>query len=183
MLGVGPDARLPTLADMDALRYVCATAKELLRWRPIFVITPDHVASQDIEFEGYRFPEVTGFVINAVVVGDECDSPETFGPDRWMDGHETDIAHGLWQFRGGRRICVGYRLAQRSMFINIARLVQCFDFKPNGPYNSRILSLEATDEPFPVKVSVRSQAYAELICAEAERLGVLEDAKISRDEL
>ncbi|KAK0712794.1 cytochrome P450 [Lasiosphaeria miniovina] len=150
---VGADARLPTLADMDALRYVCATAKELLRWRPIFVITPDHVASQDIEFEGYHFPAGTGFVINAVVVGDECDSPETFDPDRWMDGHETDIAHGLWQFGGGRRICVGYRLAQRSMFISIARLVQCLTSSLR--YNSRILNLEATEEPFLVKVYVR----------------------------
>jgi cytochrome P450 len=128
--GVGQEARLPTLEDMESLRYICAMTKEVLRWRPIFPLTPDHVASQDIEFEGYYFPAGTGFTINGPAVCDECEQPEAFKPERWLDGHEMDIAHGLWQFGGGRRICVGYRLAQRSLFINIARLVQCVDYKP-----------------------------------------------------
>lgn len=128
--GTGSNARLPQLSDMDSLRYICAMAKEVLRWRPIFILTPEHVSTQDIEFEGYHFPAGTGFVINEVPVGNECENPEAFYPERWMDGKETDIAHGLWQFGGGRRICVGYRLAQRSLFLNIARLVQCIDYKP-----------------------------------------------------
>lgn len=130
--GVGGAARLPVLEDMDALRYICALAKELLRWRPIFPLTPDHVASQDFEFEGYYFSAGTGFTINGIAVCNECEDgdPEVFKPERWLDGHETDMSHGLWQFGGGRRICVGYRLAQRSLFINIARLVQCIDYKP-----------------------------------------------------
>ena len=33
------------------------------------------------------------------------------------------------------------------------------------------------DEPFPVKVSVRSKAYEELILREAEQLGMLQLAK------
>jgi cytochrome P450 len=115
--GVGKDARLPSLDDMDALPYICAMCKEVLRWRLIFHLTPDHTASQDIEFEGYYFPAGTGFTINEVAVSNECEYPERFMPERWLDGHEKDIAHGLWQFGGGRRICVGYRLAQRSLFI------------------------------------------------------------------
>ena len=120
--------RLPILADMDALPYICAMVKEILRWRPIFQLTPDHCATADFDFEQYRFPAGVGFVINEAVVCNECDDPEEFQPERWLDGHEQDAAHGLWQFGGGRRICVGYRLAQRSLFINIARLVYCFDY-------------------------------------------------------
>ncbi|CAG9943052.1 unnamed protein product [Clonostachys rosea f. rosea IK726] len=179
--GYGKDARLPVLADMDNLRFICAIAKEVLRWRPIFVLTPDHVASQDIDFEGYRFPVGTSFVINEVAVGSECENPGAFDPDRWMNGHETDISHGLWQFGGGRRICVGYRLAQRSLFINIARLIQCVDFKADGPYNPKILNLESTDEPFPVKATIRSDGYDHLILTEATRAGVLDSAKLDRD--
>ncbi|KAH7010605.1 cytochrome P450 [Microdochium trichocladiopsis] len=130
LCGAGRDARPPVLADMASLPYVCATAKEVLRRHPIFPLTPDHVASQDIEFEGYYFPAGTGFTINGVAVCDECNDPRVFRPERWLDGHETDIAHGLWQFGGGGRICVGYRLAQRSLFINIARLAQCVDYRP-----------------------------------------------------
>jgi hypothetical protein len=119
-----------------------------------------------------------------------------------MNGHETDISHGLWQFGGGRRICVGYRLAQRSLFINIARLIQCVDFKAvsypssfikrsldcvananvqDGPYNPKILNLESTDEPFPVKATIRSDGYDHLILTEATRAGVLDSAKLDRD--
>ncbi|EFQ29326.1 cytochrome P450 [Colletotrichum graminicola M1.001] len=180
--GVGEHARLPTLADMDELRYICAMAKEVLRWRPIFPLTPDHTATQDIEFEGYYFPAGTGFTINGPVVSYECEAPEDFVPERWLDGHETDIAHGLWAFGGGRRICVGYRLAQRSLFLNIARLAQCVDYKPNGPYNSHILNLDVAGEPFPVKVTMRSPACEALILREAEAAGVLEHAKLFRDE-
>lgn len=128
--GSGREARLPVLEDMESLRYICAMGKEVLRWRPIFPLTPDHVASQDIEFEGYYFPAGTGFVINGHAVCSDCENPDAFQPERWLDGHETDIAHGLWQFGGGRRICVGYRLAQRSLFINMARLVQCINYSP-----------------------------------------------------
>jgi cytochrome P450 len=123
------EVRLPTLADMNRMPYICATAKELLRWRPIFPLTPDHAQSAPISFEGYHFPAGTGFVINEVPVCGECDDPGEFKPERWLDGNEADIAHGLRQFGGGRHICVGYRLAQRSLFVNVARLVQPFDYE------------------------------------------------------
>jgi cytochrome P450 len=127
--GAGAGARLPLMSDMEDLRYICAIAKELLRWRPIFVLTPDHTLTEDLDFEGYHFPAGVGFVINEIAVCNECEHPEEFRPERWMNGHETDIAHGLWQFGGGRRLCVGYRLAQSGLFVNIARLVQCIDFQ------------------------------------------------------
>ncbi|KAH7010812.1 cytochrome P450 [Microdochium trichocladiopsis] len=127
LCGAGRDARPPVLADMASLPYVCATAKEVLRRHPIFPLTPDH----DIEFEGYYFPAGTGFTINGVA----CNDPRVFRPERWLDGHETDIAHGLWQFGGGRRICV----AQRSLFINIARLAQPLEF-------GRVVALVAVED-------------------------------------
>lgn len=77
-------------------------------------LTPEHTASRDIDFQGYHFPAGVGFVINGIAVGDECEDPAAFRPERWLDGFEADITHGLWQFGGGRRICISYRLAQRS---------------------------------------------------------------------
>jgi cytochrome P450 len=115
---------------MESLPYVCAIFKELLRWRPIFPLTPDHTSTAALDFDGYHFPAGVGFVINGIAVANECEDPLDFRPERWLDGHEQDAAHGLWQFGGGRRICVGYRLAQRSLFINLARLIYCFDYVP-----------------------------------------------------
>ncbi|KAL2817918.1 cytochrome P450 [Aspergillus cavernicola] len=175
--GAGTESRLPGLNDLEQMPYICAIIKELLRWRPIFPFTPDHVLTSDMEFEDYHFPAGVGFVINGIPVCNECEDPEEFKPERWLDGYETDPAHGLWQFGGGRRICVGYRLAFRGLFINVARLVFCYDYKAAGSYNSKRLNHHRTDEPFPVKVSPRSEQHVKLILEEGQRLQVLEDAK------
>lgn len=124
----GDVKRLPVLTDLEQMPYICALIKELLRWRPIFPLAPEHTLTADLEFEGYHFPAGVGFVINEVPVSNECEDPEDFRPERWLDGHQADISHGIWQFGGGRRICVGYRLAQRGLFINVARLVYCYDY-------------------------------------------------------
>ncbi|KAM7215503.1 Cytochrome P450 [Rhypophila decipiens] len=181
--GAGQEARLATLADMESLRYVCAMCKEVLRWRLILPLTPDHTSDRDIEFEGYRFPAGTSFAINQVAVASECRDPDEFRPERWMDGHEMDITHGIWEFGGGRRICVGYGVAQRNLFLNITRLTQCFDFAANGVYDSMDLNPESTQEPFPAKPTVRSKAYEQLIIREANNAGVLEDARAMRDSI
>ena len=52
----------------------------------------------------------------------------------------------------------------------------------DGPYNSKILNLESTEEPFPVKAVVRSHDYFNLIVKEATEAGVLNDAKMDRDK-
>ena len=133
----GDAARLPMFADEKQLPYTCAFIKELLRWRPIFIWTPEHTLSQDLEFEGYHFPKGTGFILNhqALSFSPEIHKdPEVFRPDRWLDGHESDILYGLWAFGGGRRVCVGYRLAQKSLFINIARLIYCYNYEAVSVY-------------------------------------------------
>ena len=121
--------RYPLISDLEQMHYICAVIKELLRWRPIFTITPEHNLTSDMEFEGYTFPEGVGFAINGIAISDEVSEPDVFLPERWLDGHQSEVARGVWQFGGGRRICVGYHLAQRSLFINIARLVLCYDFE------------------------------------------------------
>jgi len=51
-----------------------------------------------------------------------------------------------------------------------------------GSYNPKVLNQESTKEPFPVRCTVRNKHYEKLIFATAEREGVLEDAKASREE-
>ncbi|PWY77889.1 cytochrome P450 [Aspergillus eucalypticola CBS 122712] len=88
--------RLPGIDDLENLPYICALIKDILRRRPIFFLTPDHVLTSDMEFEGYHFPAGVGFVINEVPVCNECEDPEEFRPERWLDGHKTDAVHGLY---------------------------------------------------------------------------------------
>jgi len=125
----GDAQRLPMLADMHALPYICGMVKETLRWRPVVPLVPPHYLVQDLEFEGYTFPTGTCFVINNMAIGQECEEPDEYKPERWMeDGMQETALHDFWQFGGGRRVCVGYKLAQQELFIAMSRLAYCFDF-------------------------------------------------------
>lgn len=124
----GLDARrLPTLADMKTLAYVSAIVKECLRWRPVVPLIPQHHSTKEIHFDGYVFPTGTDFVINSLAVCGEVDDPAVFKPERW-ESQEMNITDGLWQFGGGRRICVGYKIAHQELFLAFAKLIYCFDF-------------------------------------------------------
>lgn len=124
--------RLASFDDEENLPYLNAFAKELLRWRRIFMWTPEHTLTENLEFEGYYFPKGTNFIINHASISENpeyFEDPLSFKPERWLDGHETDWVSGSWQFGAGRRVCVGYKLAQKSIFINLSRLFYCFDFE------------------------------------------------------
>lgn len=119
--------RLPCLTDVKRLPYISAIIKEGLRWRPTVPVTPQHRLTQDLEFEGYCFPAGTDFVINSLAVCADCEEPASFKPERWLDDKVDNIIHGLWQFGGGRRVCVGYGIAHQELFLAYSRLIYCFD--------------------------------------------------------
>lgn len=161
--------RLPGLDDLPNLSYVCAVVKEVLRWRPTVPWISQRVLVEDLDFEGYRFPAGTEFLVNAIsVCSNGYASPEKFCPGRWLEnngepggGIEQDLWH--FAFSGGRRSCVGYKLAQKEMFVAYARLLYCFDIYPAGDFDDQQLNAFSQGEPFPVKVSVRGPAHVALI--------------------
>ena len=124
----GVAKRLPNLGDMHDMQYTCALLKEVLRWRPVMPMIPQHQLSEDSEFEGFYFPKGIDFVINYTAVARDCEAPDDFKPERWLDGREQNISHGIWQFGGGRRMCVGYKIAQQELFLAVARIVYCFNY-------------------------------------------------------
>ncbi|KAH8201567.1 hypothetical protein TruAng_004259 [Truncatella angustata] len=46
--GIGAVARILNLDDMEDLRYIYAALKEILRWRPIYMLVPNHTSIHDI---------------------------------------------------------------------------------------------------------------------------------------
>jgi cytochrome P450 len=163
----GQAARLPVLKDIARMPYVCAVVKEVLRWRPTVPLVPQRVLVEDIEFEGYKFPAGTEFLINTIAVcSRDHESPERFLPERWLIGKNegSGVAQDLWQFAfsAGMRSCIGYRLAQKELFIAFSRLLYCFEFLPAGAYDDKDLRAFDLGEPFPVEIRVRSQAHAGL---------------------
>ena len=164
--------RLPTLNDLPNLPYTCAVVKELLRWRPIVPLTPQRVLVRDLDFEGYKFPAGTEFLTNSIAVCHEgYERADEFWPERWLQG-DGDIEQSLWQFAfgGGKRFCVGYRLAQKELFSVFSRLSYCFNFHAVGPVDDKQLRPFSPGEPFPVKIVARSADHERLIRREATDL-------------
>ena len=61
---VGP-YRLPEHEDRALLPYVDAIAKESLRWQNVLPFAIPHMASEDIEYNGYFIPAGTTFIPNS----------------------------------------------------------------------------------------------------------------------
>jgi cytochrome P450 len=161
----GEDERLPVLADLPQIPYMCAVVKEVLRWRPTVPLVPQRVSVEDIEFEGYLFPAGTEFLINSIAVcNDGYENPGEFQPERWL-GDNNLVTQELWQFAfsAGRRSCVGYKLAQKELFVSLSRLLYCFEFTPKGVFDDKRLNAFSPGEPFSVNVKVRSKQHEELI--------------------
>ncbi|TQN63862.1 Cytochrome P450 monooxygenase atE, partial [Colletotrichum shisoi] len=126
----GNSLRLPRMSDMSAMPYVAATIKEVLRWRPTVPVIPPHQLTQDLEFDGYCIPAGTSFLINSIGVSSEFDNAHEFQPERWIDASGANKTPNFWGFGGGRRICVGWKVAEQALFIAFARLLFCFEITP-----------------------------------------------------
>jgi cytochrome P450 len=127
--------RLPTFADVKQLPYIQAVVKESLRWRPLVDAGMNHMSTEDFEFEQYYFPKGTLFTWNAWAISqnpDEYEDPERFWPERFLNQHVDNVLYGIWGFGVGRRVCSGYPIASRNLFITIARLLYCFDIEYDG---------------------------------------------------
>ena len=126
----GGSLRLPQMSDLLEMPYVAAMIKETLRWRPTVPIVPPHQATENLEFDGHFIPAGTVFLINSIALSNEFDNAHQFQPERWVDGSEARTTNNFWGFGGGRRICVGWKVAEQALFIAFARLIYCFELSP-----------------------------------------------------
>ncbi|TVY81707.1 Cytochrome P450 monooxygenase patH [Lachnellula suecica] len=170
--GTGESLRLPTLSDMSSMPYCAAMVKEVLRWRPTVPVVGQHHLTAPLEYDGYVFPPGTDFLINNIGLQyQEWDDRDSFRPERFIDGsNETNPIHKFWGFGGGRRICVGYRVAQQSLFVSFARIAYCFDILADGEFDDKRLNHLSLSEPFPVKMEPRSEAHRNMILKEEKKL-------------
>ncbi|KAJ7622234.1 cytochrome P450 [Roridomyces roridus] len=174
---VGP-GRLPEFSSQEALPYVTALVREVLRWKPVAPFAMPHFIGVEDEYSGYRIP-AKSFVFPNVwaVLHDEnvYPDPYTFRPERFLteDGKldptipdPTEVAFGL-----GRRSCPGRHLAELSIWIAVVSVLAVFDIKKKVGENGEVVepSYEYTvgvisePEPFECSIKPRSEATARLV--------------------
>ncbi|KAF2260309.1 cytochrome P450 [Lojkania enalia] len=131
--------RTPTFEDEKNLPLIRGIIKETMRMRPINKFGNNHFNVEDDWYKGFFIPK--GSIVMANWWGIHYDEkyyyePDRFLPERWRDyeysaaqaaalGDGTKRDH--LSYGGGRRICAGMHVAEKSLFINVARLLWGFD--------------------------------------------------------
>ena len=118
---------------ISRLPYFQAVVKETLRLHPPAPIVP-RKADTDIEVDSYILPKDSLIVFNLWGMGRDSNlwlNPDSFVPERFLNSESDDKGQHfkLTPFGTGRRICVGYALAQRMLHLMLASLLHNFDWK------------------------------------------------------
>ncbi|KAK6988629.1 cytochrome P450 [Favolaschia claudopus] len=126
---------LPDFDDEEALPYVAAVVREVLRWRPTGPIAVPHRLSTDDEYQGYHLPAGSLVIGNAwAILRDEKlygSNTEAFKPERFLldDGAlNKTIPHPETSVFGfGRRVCPGRHVAMSAIWIAVVSMLATLD--------------------------------------------------------
>ncbi|KAK3702421.1 hypothetical protein LTR37_014887 [Vermiconidia calcicola] len=137
---VGAD-RSPNWQDYDQLPYIAQCVKEAMRWRPVTPLTFPHALAEDDWVDGMFLPKGTVIIVNAWGMHfDEkrFKNAHDFDPDHFagVTTLATELANGSYENRDhygygtGRRFCPGAHLAERNLFLAMAKLLWAYNIKP-----------------------------------------------------
>jgi len=109
-----------------------------LRWRSVTPLAFPHALAEDDWVDGKFLPKGTVIIVNAWGMHHDPKrfaNPDAFDPDHFA-GCTTlaaELANGAWEKRDhygygvGRRFCPGVHLAERNLFLAMAKLFWAFD--------------------------------------------------------
>ncbi len=187
---VGED-RSPTFEDYENLPYVVACVKEAMRWRPVVPLGFPHLLSEDDTVDGMLLPKGSQVFINAFGMQHDSarfEDPDVFNPDHYAGVTElaSELANGDWEKRDhygygcGRRICPGMHVAERNLFLAIAKILWALNIERGVDSTGKVVDPDVSNEeaysagflvcaePFPCKISVRSGARQETLRRELD---------------
>ncbi|KAM0812515.1 putative Cytochrome P450 [Seiridium cardinale] len=191
---IGSD-RLPTWEDEKQLPYVRAMIKEVLRWRPVNKFGMFHATSEEDWYDGYFIPKGTIVVLNWWAIHRDpklFENPDNFDPTRYLNkpnpaADYINIANPYerdhFTYGAGRRVCPGVHVAERSLFINIVRVLWGFnisksreaDGTPIEPTTKMVPGFLTVPLPFECTIKPRSAKHEKVIRGafeEAEAQGI-----------
>ncbi|KAI1824706.1 cytochrome P450 oxidoreductase [Xylaria intraflava] len=143
-------SRSPTWEDFPKLPYINMMIKESHRWRPVSPLGVSHAVAEDDWVGGHHLPKGSTVVLNVWGMHHNekrWEQPEDFMPDRYSthpklasqytsDGPDRDH----FGYGAGRRVCPGIHLAERNLFVAMAKLLWAFDFKKSSDDDGNVES-------------------------------------------
>jgi cytochrome P450 family 619 len=164
---VGED-RSPNWGDYVRLPYVAQCVKESMRWRPVVPLPLPRVLAEDDWINGKLLPKGTTVIMNSWGMQHDptrFPGPDLFDPDHFIGvtklanelaiGDPEDRDH--YGYGAGRRICPGIHLAERTMFLAMAKILWAFDVSPGKDRAGKIVLPDTSPE--------RGYCEGALICA------------------
>ncbi|KAF2124375.1 cytochrome P450 [Dothidotthia symphoricarpi CBS 119687] len=188
--------RFPTLDDEPNLPYIRACVKESMRWMPTAILGIPHAVIRDDEYMGYKIPKGAGIMWNVWAIHNDPKrhpDPRRFDPARYIDDRQTaaEAANNpiaakrdQFVFGAGRRLCQGMHIAERSLFLAIARLLWAFDFHKARDADGNEMIPDASEltegilvqpKPFPARIVPRNSDKAASVESEWGKMSDLLD--------
>jgi cytochrome P450 len=186
---VGKD-RLLTMDDEPNLQYIRGCIKETLRWMPTTILgAVPHAGTQDHYYEGYLIPKGAGVLNNVYTIHmdeNRHPDPRRSDPMRYKDDFQNSsdsaaspdgMKRDHFTFGVGRRICPGMRVAERSLFLGMSRMLWGFDITPTtGPNGEPVIpntnlysqGFVCMPEEFAAVITPRSKERADIVRREWE---------------
>ncbi|KAL0566828.1 hypothetical protein V5O48_015172 [Marasmius crinis-equi] len=174
--------RLPTIEDEKNMPYVHAIIKEVERCHNPFWLGTPHVNSADFTYRGQFIPKDTVLVLNTYTMHHDParhPDPHTFNPDRYINdptlaSESANLANPYerdhWMFGVGRRICPGMWVAEREIFLVVARLIWAFNLQSIPGEKIDLKEYDGlsgrSPVPFQIKMIPRDEKVAEILAKE-----------------
>ena len=126
------NGRSPEPGDLAKLPYLDAVLREVLRMYPAAYITA-RTSIEPSQIGGYDFPAGSTMLMSQWVTHRDprfYDAPDTFRPERWLDGLADRLPAGAYfPFGDGQRRCVGQVFEMLEAAIVVGTLAQRFRFR------------------------------------------------------
>jgi len=159
--------------DTDAMPYLQAFVKELLRKHPPTYFSLTHAAARPgCKLAGYDVPADANLDIFLPTISEDpklWERPAEFDPDRFLSGGEAADMTGsagirMIPFGAGRRICPGLAMGTTHIALMVARMVQAFEWRahPSQPppdFKDKVEFTVVMDRPLLAAVRPRSLSF------------------------
>lgn len=134
---------VPTHEHRSRCNLLQAFILEVMRFKPLFPLGVAHKTTVDTEIGGQKIKKDVAVMISLEVGFRDKEvwgDPDVFRPERFLDANGKFVSRPnqlFFPFGGGRRVCLGERLALTNMYFVLAGLMnktkgQFFCF-PSGP--------------------------------------------------
>ncbi|OAL19672.1 hypothetical protein AYO22_09544 [Fonsecaea multimorphosa] len=127
----GADNPLCDANDDQKIPYIVALVREGLRMYTVLRLNLPRTSTKEVFYNGMAFPKGTTFFLNAHACNMDSKlwhDPEIFRPSRWLEQPDAP----LFTYGIGYRMCAGFLLANRELYLIIMRLISCFKIGLEG---------------------------------------------------